>query len=54
MTAKTLTENQTSTCRKCHLSVTVLGGIWTVTEDDQYGDINCWADPAPFAEHEPA
>ena len=46
-------EGQTAACRKCHLSVTLLGGIWTVTEGDQYGEINCMADPAPYAEHEP-
>jgi hypothetical protein len=47
-------EGQTDACRKCHLVISMLGGIWTVTEDGQFGEINCHADlSAPYAPHEP-
>jgi hypothetical protein len=43
----------TVVCGPCGQQITLLGGIWTVTAGDQYGEINCMADPAPYAEHQP-
>jgi hypothetical protein len=43
-----------STCRKCGLPITFLGGDWTCTEGDMYGLTNCGADlSAPYTPHEP-
>jgi hypothetical protein len=43
-----------STCRKCSLPITLLGGDWTCAEGDMYGLTNCGADlSAPYTPHEP-